>query len=264
LISADLDAVNGGVLLRANFQTDPDTPTWPANLTGVRFFREDGTPIRSGSPRPAPGGIAYAYDREAPCGTVVSWYCVPEYSDDTVAARSDLVSLQTAQPSGIKGVWLKSISDPSLQAQATATAVPEITYSSRSSFTAIRGLALPSASVDTHSAATGTWSFYVPDAASRAALQAVLVSGVVLVQTRPDSEVDDMYVVFGDVTRTRAGSVLTPDQLLSADFTEVAAPPTEGSALYVPGHSWTDFQLRSGTWEGAVSVFGTWDSALTG
>jgi len=262
VLTATLDPSDGGVMLVANYQTDPAIPTWPLNLRTVRFYREDGTPVRSGAPSVAPGGIARAYDREAPCGVVTSWYCVPEYADGTTGDKSPLVTLQTALPRGVRGVWVKSVSNPALSVQVTATDVPELSYEGRQSSAAVRGSAYPLVAVDTWGAATGTWSFYVPSALDRAQLQAVLTSGVVLVQTRPEFDFEDMFIVCGTVGRARPGTVAQPDQTITADFTEVSRPPVEGSALYVPGKSWADFNRASGTWAQALEVFGTWAGAL--
>ena len=231
-------------------------------ISSVRFFRGADIPVRSGAPALAPGGVARAYDREAPCGVVTSWYCVPEYTDGTVGAASQPVELTTAQPIGVRGVWVKSISNPALSVQVTATGVPELSYEGRQSSSAVRGSAYPLVAVDTWGAATGTWSFYVPSALDRAQLQAVLTSGVVLVQTRPEFDFEDMFIVCGTVGRARAGTVLQPDQTITADFTEVARPPAEGSTLYVPGKSWADFARAAGTWAQARDVFGTWAGAL--
>jgi len=238
-------------------------PVWPLDLKAIRFFREDGTPVRGGSPRLTVGGVAYAYDREAPCGQVVSWYAVPVYKDGTEGDRTDLVTVETAAPTGLREVWLKSISDPSLQVQVTATEVPEFSYDGRVDTQAVRGTPYPAVTFDTFSAASGSWSFYVPDAATRKALQAVITSGVVLVQTRPGYDVEDMYVVFSSLSRTRPGSVKQQDQVLPADFVEVERPPVEGEALFIPGNSWADFRRVSGTWAQARQVFPTWEDALT-
>lgn len=240
-------------------------PTWPSNLARVRFYREDGTPVRSGSPAAVPGGIAYAYDREAPLGVVTSWYAVPEFADGTVGPKTQLVSLQIPAPSlfDTRGVWLKSVSNPNLAVRVTATDVPELSYEARQAFSAVAGASYPAASFDEWGAATGSWSFYVPTDEARKALQAVLSSGVVLVQTHPDAAIEDMYVLFGGITRSRPGSVRQQDQLLTADFTEVGPLPAEGSALFIPSHSWADFLGRSGTWGNALDVFGTWGGALT-
>ena len=68
-LAARVDSAHGGVLLRADFTGDA------TEAVKARFYRGDGSLVRSGDPAMAPGGVALAYDHEAPVGETQVVFC---------------------------------------------------------------------------------------------------------------------------------------------------------------------------------------------
>jgi len=226
----------------------------------VRFFREDGAAVRSGSPARAIGNAAMAYDAEMLLGVVQSWYAVPEFYDGSVGAATELVTLTVPAPGLFKNVWLKSVTNPNLAVRVQPTEAPEFSYSSRQELSAVFNSPFPAGSWDVWQSATSEWVFHTRTVAERRALHAVLTSGVVFLQTDPSLDIPDAYVLPGDVSRSYAGSTVQNDQLVSVSFTEVERPPVEGAALFIPGRSWQFVDDAFASWDAVDAAYGSWKS----
>lgn len=249
ILTATLDAAFAGVQLFASFD----------EAVTVRFSRQDGTPVRSGSPAPAIAGEALAYDHEMPLGVATAWTATAFDGDGNVIETSDPVTVTVPAQTAITDVWLKSVTNPSLSLKALAVnGVPSMTYSARQSFSDVVGSAYPVGSFDVWSAGSSDWVFLVQSAAERAQLMECLESGVVLVQTHPLMDFDDMYLLAGDITRSYAGSALQVDQIIGASLTQVERPSVEGSPLLQPGRTWRWVVDHFDTWDTLKAAYGSW------
>src|SRR5690606_34044450 len=112
----------------------------------VRFFREGGAAVRSGSPARAIGNAAMAYDAEMLLGVAQSWYAVPELYDGSVGAATELVTLTVPAPCLFKNVWLKSVTNPDLAVRVQPTSAPVFAYSSRQELSVVSYPPLPAGS----------------------------------------------------------------------------------------------------------------------
>lgn len=80
----------------------------------VRFYRSDGTLVRSGDPAVATDGIAYAYDHEMDLGGASAWYAKPIMADGTEGVATQTVAVAIPEPSDESDGWIKSTVNPSL------------------------------------------------------------------------------------------------------------------------------------------------------
>lgn len=233
------------------------TPLRPTRQ--VRFFREDGSPVRSGDPSIAVGGSALAYDAEVPLGVRSTWYAVPVDKDGNEGPRSGTVTLTLPAPDAARAVWLKSVVRPDLSLAVTVAGdVPELTYAAKQDLATIQGSPFPAVSSDGWAAATGSITFWAPSPDIKRAILSCLMSGVVLMQTRPDYDLADMFVVAGDLTRSRPGAVQQTESTLTVPFVEVARPATAGAPRIVPGHTWADVERNNANWGAVEDSYSSW------
>lgn len=224
--------------------------------------------VRSGNDAVAVGGVAYAYDREAPLGVPSTYVATPVWSDGSVGPTSAPVTVSMPAPLGVNDVWLKSITDSTKAVRAVALSpVTDLTYAARDNFSAVYGSPHAAGSFDVWSSASSEFTFHVDTALERKALQEVLTSGVVLFQTHPAWDIEDMYVKAGDVTRSRYESVNgvhDTAQTLSTSFTQVARPATLDAPKFIPGYSWSVVLSAHASWDHVNNAHENWASVLTG
>jgi hypothetical protein len=229
-----------------------------SGVSEVRFYRQDNTPVRSGSPSPAVGNQALAYDNEAPLG-VDSWFAVAYDSDGEIVVTTDYVTLTVPAQVNTSDVWLKSVSDPTLDVLAKAVnEVPAMTYSARQSFSDVIGSPFPVGSFDVWSAGDTEWTFLVNSTEERQKLIKCLQSGVILVQPHPTEDFEPMYVLAGDITRTYVGSNVQKAQTVEVSFTQVERPSAENAALAIPGRSWQTVKEQYADWQAVNDSYPSW------
>lgn len=233
----------------------------------VRFTRFDQIPVRSGSDARAIGNEAYAFDHEAPIGRPSTWFAAPVFADGTVGDPSAGVTL-TLPRVAVNQLWVKSVTDATLSVLATVLGpLGDITYAARSEQQDVLGSAYPVSSWDVWQAAAVSLQFDVDDATERAALQAVLTSGVVLLQTNPEVDFSDLYAQPGDLVRSRYDTVhgvTDTAQELATTFTEVARPSPVGAAKSIPHYSWGDVDMNYANWTHVNAAVEDWRALATG
>lgn len=206
----------------------------------VRFLRGDGTPVRSGDLAWAPGGVAVAYDHEAQIGVPATYYAVPVYGDGTEGDPSDTLAVQLPNLRGFRDVWIKSPVNPNISALAWVENPPEISRAGRATFTEIQGSRLPVAAWDVRSGRTMTLTVVTETIAEAHVLEALLDAGPLLVQTRTDYDLPDLYCLPGDVTRTRVARMGNPVSRWTVPLTECGRPATLDAPLRIPGNSYAE------------------------
>lgn len=249
VLSAKVDTVNAGVLLAADWSTADTMPQ------KVRFER-DGQPVRSGDPAYAPGGIAVAYDNEAPLGQGVSYRAVPIMADGTEGAPSDVITVKVDVP--VRQTWLKSVNEPDLSIGSTeGSAVNpiivepvDLTSAGRVETTSIQGSKFPAATWDTHEAAGGDMSVLVYTVKDRDRLIALLDSGPVLVQPARNTGIGQFYCLAGDVATTiKTYRSSVPVTECSFPVTAVDCPSTTDTPLMIPGLSYASVAASYNTYK---------------
>lgn len=252
ILQARADPDGAGVLLYANLSAaDPQPRRAQVIRTGP-----DGTqaPVRSGDLAWAPGGIAVAYDAEAPCGSPVAYAVTgttdtgagtdpvgdtPTDTTDTATAVESSLALQTSDPPlNDRDAWIKSVSDPGLSQRVTLTANLEITSAARVTTAEVIGRENPVASWDVLSGSTGTLTVDVEDADAGDTLAACLNNGVCLFQANSTYPDRDMYFLPGDVQRSRDANDPTAAYTWTIPFTAVDRPATIDAPLRIPGRSY--------------------------
>ncbi|MGH3500931.1 MAG: hypothetical protein ACRDQA_08560 [Nocardioidaceae bacterium] len=226
VLTAYLDPAWAGVLLVARFGS---------GVSRVRFWRGD-TLVRSGDWAAAPGGIAVAYDHEAPLGgTGNSWH-----AEADTGVISDPVGLVIVEPSDLSRVWLKSIDNPVLSATFVVSTWPELTYAARRDVSPLVGSAYPAISTDIRQAATSTMTIWTSTAAEAESLHTLVDSGVLLLQPTAETHRGDSYISMGDLVQADAGVPQNQQRLWTLPLTSIARPATTDQRLRVPGRSYAD------------------------
>jgi len=236
-LTVTVDFEFAGVLLRADWSSLTPDPT------KIRFFR-DGLPVRSGDPAWSPGGIAYAYDHEAPLGVSSSWTAAPVLADGSLGAASTSASVTVPfDISDYRSVWLKSIDDPALSLKLLPVfPLPAFTRQAQASFVSLQQSPYPIGTVGRRQARTAEYHFYTDGETERDAFEALVDNdgdtGVYLLQHAAVHHTRDIYCILGDTVETPQDSGMQDaDREWILTLTEVQRPPTVDSPFYFPGHS---------------------------
>jgi hypothetical protein len=262
ILTARRDDPWAGVLLIANYAADP-------TVAQVRFIRvgADGeeTPVRGGDVSWAPGGVAVAYDHEAPLGVSSSWYADPIGWGGTVGDRSDGAALTPPEPSVPKDVWLKSLTDPALSMKVVVLSWPTLTYGERQQRYDVLGSSSPVMRVDAWSLATSSVTLETSTLEERTQLLELLQSGTTLLaQTRLDYGRPDTYWVPGSISESLPGPAYDPHRTWEVPVTAVDRPATVGTPTRIPGRSYDDSGESWPTYADRTSTGQTYFEVTTG
>lgn len=251
VLTASLDLAHSGVLLRADFSgLDP----WP---TKVRFLR-DGVPILSGNPAWAPEGKATAYDYFAPMSRTSVYTAVP---DGGVSSLSAGIRLPKIPHSNFKNVWAKSAARPVQSMLLTSVGEkPSFGREGRTNLQAIPGSALRGGTSDIQLGWTTTLTFLTQTLAEQTQLEILLTSGAFLLQWMVEFHLQDMWVEPGTLSMVPHARMDAGAQIWTVEVTQIGAPSTVDSPLYIPGRSWAEVGAEW-TWDELGSIF-TWHSLL--
>lgn len=235
----------------------------------VRFRRADGTPVRSGYDALAPGGVAVAYDNEAPLSGPVSWYAEPIWLDGVVGAPSAPAAITLTQPPPSR-LWLKSVSQPNLTVLARVATAEETGRTLRSSIVPTAGAQLSGGSSDVTLGWTGTVGLRTDTEAEYNALVEVLSSGVLLMQAPGCAGIpDQMYVLpQGELAARRMQGAETGQgwgfRIWPVSLVQVDRPTALGAPLMIPDLSWASTREDYATWLELRTAVPSWLSLLGG
>lgn len=235
----------------------------------VRFTRSDGQLVRSGHDAYAPGGIAVAYDHEAPLGGPVSWTATPVYADGTPGAPTSAAAISLAAPPASR-VWLKSLLDPDVSVLARVALAEESGRLFRSSLAPVVGAELPGGSWDVPLAWTGNLTFRTDTQAEYDQLVAVLSSGVLLMQSGDCAGLPQQLYVLpqGSMAARRMSGAATGQgwayRAWAIDLAETARPATLDSALLIPGLSYDDLPGTYASYDQLAAVVPSYLALLGG
>lgn len=257
-LTASLDDAHGGVLLRADFSALGTKPI------KVRFLRGT-TRVRSGDPAWSPGGIAYAYDHEAPLGASAAWTAVPLFADGTEGSPTTSASLSTSSLDADNfDFWIKSTTDPGLSVLASAqgTGISRGRVG-RLNLTDIPGSPYPVAAYNPRGYKDMQITFLTTTYDQRDALEACIDSGVVLVQCNPTYGINDFYALGSDADEDPLVFQFAPSRLMAITFVLQKRPPTVDSPFYFPGHSYADQLDSAPTYTDRLATWPLYQDALT-
>lgn len=263
ILTARRDDAYAGVYLIANYTSASPPPQ------RVRFVRvgADGTvaEVRGGDAAWAPGGLAVAYDHEAPLGASSVWFAYPVTASGTVGTPSEGVALAVPEPDPPQDVWLKSITDPGLSLRVLVLAWPQLEYAERQERFDVLGASAPVMRVDTWSLPTSTVTIETATLAERTALRSLLTAGTtVLAQTRAEYGREDTYWVPGKITETMPGDADDPHRTWEVPVTAVDRPPTIDTPLRIPGRSYADSAGPWPTYADRTATGQTYHAVTTG
>ncbi|MCX5407518.1 hypothetical protein OHA37_27095 [Streptomyces sp. NBC_00335] len=245
-------------------------PLDPDDIAQVRFVRQDPgaaepVRVRGGDPAWAPGGVAVAYDHEAPLGVASAWYAYPIGWDGTVGARSDGAAVTLPEPTPVLDVWLKSLTDPALSMLVKVMAWPELQYGERQQRFDVLGASSPVMRVDAWSLPTSTVTIETDTLDERTTLLALLTSGTTLLaQTRAEYGRADTYWVPGQITEVMPGIASDPHRTWTVTVTAVDRPTTVDSPLRIPGRSYDDSGTTWPTYADRIATGQTYHEVTTG
>lgn len=231
-LTAILDPLHAGVRLKADFSALGTRPL------KVQFLR-DGTPVRSGDLAWAPGGIAVAYDHEAPLGVALSWTAVPVNADGSTGTPSSAATLSMPNPTpGTAGSWLKSTLAAGLSRTVWVETPMQMSLGGRVSLSPVIGAAHPAGSWDARLGYVTTLNLVTQTAQQAVDLAALLDSGPLLYQTGTGSDQPDFYFIPGDVTWKRVSTSTDPTRRWTVGVTQIDRPATVDAPLMIPGLSY--------------------------
>lgn len=270
VLSARVDAENAGVHLRADFSAQVPQPLM------VRFYRGDGSPVRSGDVAYAPDGLAHAYDHEASPGEVNAYSAMPLDLDGVQSGdMSDSVGVTLPWSVSTSDVWLKNLADPSKSLHIRAHESEETARPAQTSFTRVPGMAVgPSSSSGPTGGLSLTLSVYVDDKATYQALlgtrangytDALLDGNVLLVQPHPDRGGFEAFYARpdGDVLAARrAHGFGYGMREVPITLTESRRPSTLGAPMIVPSVSWALVSQQYATWDELAATVPSWEALL--
>lgn len=253
ILSAKIDPANASVLLWADYTTSDPTPQ------RVRFCRGDGTPVRSGDPAWAPGGIAIAYDHEAPIGTAAPYYAVPVYRDGTLGDPSATVTVQlsAAAPDQHHRTWLKAVGNPAASRQVR---VHSFTHRNRhvgANITRVQGSRLPIATRDVLGSLEADTVVRTDTKTEYDDMLALLDELVLLFQPPAEAGEDDAYVMVTSsdgAARLGGHSLGWAMRLWTLQLTECDRPATLDAPLRIPGNSYAETDPDFPTYAEAVAT----------
>lgn len=271
-VEADTSAPTTRVRIYANGAVGNGQILYLDNVTAasapperVRFTRSPGVLVRSGDPAIAAGGLAVAYDHEAPLGVAVSWTATPIWRDGTEGAVAQGVALVIPAPEG--RVWLKSIDDPNLSLSLQPI-LPLPTFSRRaqSSTQDINDSPYPAVTYGRRKAPSSTLTLFTETLDEAQALDDLLAEGGPLLwQVTPGQVLrPNAYVVVGDVDEAPAATMDDPSRVWTLPLIEVDRIPTIDAPLYIPGHSYDDSSSAVATYDLWSVLYPTYQDSWRG
>ena len=238
--TGDMWSVDDVMIVDGDYDGPFRLPSYPA-VKRIRVVRTnpDGSQVivRGANPSWASGGIGVAYDFEPPLNSPISYYVEGlGWRGETILATSQSVSMQTSEPSR---AWLKSVDDPSLSLQVRVADWDEGGRDADVTLTKVLGRRRPVANLGTPSGWSGTLSVITSGRDEYDAMQGLMDSGVMLLQT-PDAMgmPRDLYVVrTGEMPVGRYGLMSSGWRRFEVALTEVDPPPSDDQPARIPGHT---------------------------
>lgn len=270
ILWARVDSANAGVHLRADFSATVPQPV------KVRFYRGDGSAVRSGDVAWAPDGLAHAYDHEASPGETNTYFAMPLDVDGVQSGDvSDSLGVTLPWSVDVSDVWVKNLQDPSKSLHIRASESEETGRPAQTSFTGVPGVAV---GLSSSSGPTGglslTLTVYVDDRATYRALfgtrangytDALLDGSVLLVQAHPERGGFEQFYARpnGDLLAARrAHGFGYGMREVPIGLTESRRPATLGAPLIVPGVSWELVASQYASWDDLAAVVPSWEALL--
>lgn len=240
-LGATFDPLLSRVRLAATALDDGTEALFERSLNGVRW-----TTVRGGTAAPVDGSDEAALDDYEFAPGVLNHYRVTAGAD---------VFTTTITPDQAE-VWFKSITRPFLNRAVTVVSHGDITRPARNGVFPIVGRSYPVAVTDVRLAREWEMTIKADSVSEADALDLVFASGDPLfIQVPPSAQdIPGGYVVVGDVTRRRFGTV-SARRWFDLPLTEVAAP---GPDVVGATTNWEALVAEFGSWTAILAEFGTW------
>lgn len=268
--AAIVDEQWAGVVLSVNC-TAGSTPLDDAvDVRQVRITRTDPgaagpVPVRSGDAAWAIEGVGTAYDGEAPLGVPVIYTATAVYEDGSTGPSSSLsVTVPAPQPGADDDLWLKSLDEPALSARVMLVDWPGPTAAGRQDAVDVAGSPYRALSFDTHGAEVVQVTVDVPPERVDQ-VRALLRSGVLLAQVRPEYLTPDSFFVPADIAGPTPTGKLGSSEGYRFQFTiePIARPDTAGQPMRMPAWSWDTVADQFATWDAVAASYSSWASLST-
>lgn len=240
-LTATLDSVYSGVLLKANLSSLTPDPKW------ILFYRvdADGTisNVRSGDLARSPGGRAVAYDHEAPLGVSSTWYIMAYNADGTTSGPYGGVGMTVpAAGTGIHdpSTWIKSLDDPNLSMRFPIVAWGDFNLDVFAETAHVTGRRLPVGAFDSIGGLSGQPTFAAYGLQEFNDLKNLIDSAQLLVQVAPVFNRPQFYAL---CTGAKMTTLLHPKDGFygyQLELVEIDRPDTLNQGLRVPGKTYAD------------------------
>lgn len=256
VLTVTTDPTFAGVYLRADFSALNPQPLQ------VRFTR-GGVTVRSGDPAWAPGGVAYAYDHEAPLGGISVWTATPIWRDGTFGSASVSVAV-VVEPMGVDlDCWLKPLgnADKCLGLQLHSDEIEE-SREGRTQITDVLGSVLPAAAWDRRRPAALSLTMRTSTKVEKDSLLSALDEGPVLVQLNPLFGIDDFYAVPDGSSLRYVQFPLSQLRDVPTSFIPISRPATVDAPMRWPGKSFAAISGPFAIYANRQSAYPTYRSVL--
>lgn len=194
--------------------------------------------------------VRHADDYEFPSGVEL------DYRIEGVTATGTVLQTATVRRSSMADqVWLKFVTQPSLNQPLTYMGRGEVTRASRTAVFDVQGRSDPVVVSDVHSSRRMTIRCKAETPAAAATLDHALSQGLPCYLQVPETiNTPSMYAVIGDY-RYEAPAIKSLRSVFTIPLIEVAAPPP---SIVSPGETWQNLLDDYPTWEALMASVPTW------
>lgn len=240
-LSATFDPILSRIRLAGTALDDGTTALFERSKNNIRW-----TTVRGGSAVTISGSDTANLDDYEFLPGVVNYYRVTAGSD---------VFTATVTPNQ-SGVWFKSITRPFLNRAVNVIGHSDIQRPARNGVFPVVGRTYPIAVTDVRLSRRWNATVQTQTVSDADALELVFASGDPLfIQTDGVHDIPEGYVVVGDVTRHRYGTI-SQKRTFELPLTEVAPP---GPNVVGSTVTWEALLAEFGSWSAVLAAFGSWE-----
>lgn len=256
VVTATVDSVTASIRLTVDFTASgsPISGTAASSVYAVMVTEQtSGRTVRGLTSAAAPGGAQDGIDHEAAFDLGLSYVATAYGATGNVLATSAAASITL--PSSGPGMWLKSLTTPSMSVSPTPAAAPQWDADIAQGTIWVIGRPDPIVVSDVRQYESTTLTAYTQSATDDANLKALLgTPGPYLVQF-PALGTPDRYVTVGKVSRVGVATSPDPMRVWTLPLQQVARPNPLGWRVAIPGKTYADsavnlplYSNRTGTY----------------
>lgn len=258
VVTATADTATASVLLTVNFTVagSPISGTAATTVYAITVTEQTtGRGVRGLTLASAPGGAVTGIDHEAPFGVGLSYVATAYDVSGNLLATSTAAAVTLLLPAFGSGMWLKSLTTPTMSVQPIPAAAPQWDADIAQGVLQVINRPDPIVVQDVRQYPSTTITVYTPTAADELALTNLLASPGPYLAQFPGLGAVDRYVTVGKYSVAGVGSSPDPTRTWSLPMQSVGRPDPYGWAVAIPGKTYADssaamplYSNRTGTY----------------